>query len=172
MDHRGRVDHPSRELRAEVFDRFHAALEPLRDAGKLGGILMQFPPYVVMKPASLEYIEWAQEQLGGDEMLVEFRHRSWLEDDAKAETLAFLERRGATYVMVDAPRTEAKNLVPTVVGATSRPPTCACTVATPRPGTTAAGAPPSASTTSTRPRSWPSGRSRCGGSRRCRSGRS
>jgi len=81
---------------------------------------MQFPPYVVMKPASLEYIEWAQEQLGGDEMLVEFRHRSWLADDASAaETLAFLERRGATYVMVDAPRTEAKNLVPTVVGATS-----------------------------------------------------
>jgi uncharacterized protein YecE (DUF72 family) len=120
VDHRGRVDHPPRELRAEVFDRFHTALEPLRAAGKLGGILMQFPPYVVMKPASLEYIEWAQEQLGGDEMLVEFRHRSWLEDDARAaETLAFLESRGATYVMVDAPRTEAKNLVPTVVGATT-----------------------------------------------------
>jgi uncharacterized protein YecE (DUF72 family) len=73
-----------------------------------------------MKPASFAYLEWAQEQLGGDEMLVEFRHRSWLEnDEAAAETLAFLERRGATYVMVDAPRTDAKNLVPTVVGATS-----------------------------------------------------
>ena len=120
VDHRGRVDHPSRAIRAEVFDRFRSALEPLRDAGKLGGILMQFPPYVTRKQASLEYIEWAQEQLGGDEMLVEFRHRSWLEDDAaSAETLGFLERRGASYVMVDAPRTDAKNLVPTVVGATS-----------------------------------------------------
>jgi uncharacterized protein YecE (DUF72 family) len=120
VDHRGRVEHPSRELRAEVFDRFHSALQPLREAGKLGGILMQFPPYVTMKPASFAYMEWAQEQLGGDEMLVEFRHRSWLADDASAaETLAFLEHRGATYVMVDAPRTEAKNLVPTVVGATS-----------------------------------------------------
>ena len=120
VDHRGRVEHPSRELRAEVFDRFHSALQPLREAGKLGGILMQFPPYVTMKPASFAYMEWAQEQLGGDEMLVEFRHRSWLADDASAaETLAFLEDRGATYVMVDAPRTEAKNLVPTVVGATS-----------------------------------------------------
>jgi uncharacterized protein YecE (DUF72 family) len=119
VDHRGRVDHPSRELRAEVFDRFRAALQPLREAGKLGGILMQFPPYVTMKPASFGYLEWAQEQLGGDEMLVEFRHRSWLEDESKAETLAFLERRGLTYVMVDAPRTEAKNLVPTVVATTS-----------------------------------------------------
>ena len=34
-------------------------------------------------------------------------------------TLAFLESIGATYVMVDAPRTDAKNLVPTVIGRTS-----------------------------------------------------
>jgi uncharacterized protein YecE (DUF72 family) len=52
LDRAGRVERPSRELRAEVFARFHAALAPLRDAGKLGGILMQFPPYVVPKAAS------------------------------------------------------------------------------------------------------------------------
>jgi uncharacterized protein YecE (DUF72 family) len=51
-DHLGRVQHPSEELRREVFDRFHHALEPLRDAGKLGGILMQMPPYMVFKPSS------------------------------------------------------------------------------------------------------------------------
>jgi uncharacterized protein YecE (DUF72 family) len=119
LDDRGRVERPSRELRAEVFRRFRAALEPLREAGKLGGILMQLPPYVVLKPASIEYLEWAKEQLGGDEMMVEFRHRSWLEPDASARTLDFLRSLGATYVMVDAPRTDAKNLVPTVVGVTS-----------------------------------------------------
>ena len=119
LDDRGRVERPSRELRAEVFRRFRAALEPLREAGKLGGILMQFPPYVTLKPASVEYLEWAKEQLGGDEMMVEFRHRSWLEPGASARTLDFLRSLGATYVMVDAPRTAAKNLVPTVVGVTS-----------------------------------------------------
>ena len=46
-DGRGRVDHPSRELRAEVFRRFVEELEPLRAAGKLGGILFQLPPYIV-----------------------------------------------------------------------------------------------------------------------------
>jgi len=50
---------------------------------------------------------------------VEFRHRSWLDEDGRAETLAFLESRGLTYVIVDAPRTEARNLVPTVVARTS-----------------------------------------------------
>ncbi|HEY2072827.1 MAG TPA: DUF72 domain-containing protein [Gaiellaceae bacterium] len=120
VDERGRVDRPPRALRGEVFRRFLAALEPLRAAGKLGGILMQLPQYVVFKDRSLEYLEWAREQLGGDEMLVEFRHRSWLDDENRAETLSFLERIGATYVTVDAPKSdEAKNLVPTVPAVTS-----------------------------------------------------
>ncbi|HXY80803.1 MAG TPA: DUF72 domain-containing protein [Gaiellaceae bacterium] len=121
VDERGRVDRPPRELRGEVFRRFLDALEPLRSAGKLGGILFQLPSYVVSKESSLEYLEWARAQLGADEMLVEFRHRSWLDDDNREETLTFLERIGATYVTVDAPRSEsAKNLVPTVPAVTSR----------------------------------------------------
>jgi uncharacterized protein YecE (DUF72 family) len=120
LDERGRVDRPPRELRGEIFRRFLTALEPLRSAGRLGGILFQFPPYVVFKERSLEYLEWAGEQLGGDEMLVEFRHRSWLDEEHRAESLAFLERIGASYVTVDAPRSEtARNLVPTVVATTS-----------------------------------------------------
>ncbi len=121
-DARGRVDRPPREFRAEVFSRFHDALEPLRAAGKLGGILLQFPPYVVHKPLSLDYIEWAADQLQGDELLLEFRHRSWLDEEHRDQTLAFLEARGLTYVIVDAPKTDAKNLVPTVIGRTSDTP--------------------------------------------------
>ena len=113
VDDRGRVERPSRELRAEVFRRFLAALEPLRAAGKLGGILMQFPPYVVPKPASYEYLEWAKEQLAGHEMLVELRHKAWFEQPD--ETLSFLEARGMTYVTVDAP----PDVIPLVVGRTS-----------------------------------------------------
>jgi uncharacterized protein YecE (DUF72 family) len=119
LDNRGRVERPPREFRAEVFRRFHDALSPLRDTGKLGGILMQLPPYVVFKPASLEYLEWARGQLGGDEMLVEFRHASWLDDENRRETLAFLESHGMTYVIVDAPRTGGRNVSPTVVATTS-----------------------------------------------------
>ncbi|HEY4412752.1 MAG TPA: DUF72 domain-containing protein [Gaiellaceae bacterium] len=121
VDERGRVDRPPRELRGEVFRRFLEALGPLRSAGKLGGILLQLPSYVVFNDRSFEYLEWAREQLGGDEMLVEFRHRSWLDDDNRAETLSFLERIGATYVTVDAPKSDdAKNLVPTVPAVTSK----------------------------------------------------
>src|SRR5256885_1090138 len=118
-DARGRVDRPPREYRAAVFKRFHDALEPLRSTGKLGGILMQFPSYVVYKPASLEYLAWAKEQLAGDEMLVEFRHASWLDEENRAETLSFLEAHGMTYVIVDAPPTGGRNVLPTVAAGTS-----------------------------------------------------
>jgi uncharacterized protein YecE (DUF72 family) len=120
VDERGRVDRPPRELRAEVFRRFLEALEPLRAAGKLGGILFQLPSYIVFKEHSFDYLEWAREQLGGDTMLVEFRHRSWLEEANVEETLSFLERIGAVYVTVDAPKSDsAKNLIPTVPAVTS-----------------------------------------------------
>src|SRR5437764_7579450 len=119
FDSRGRIDRPPREFRAEIFRRFHEALEPLREERKLGGILMQFPSYIVPKPASWEYLEWAKEQLGGDEMLVEFRHAAWLDDENRAETLQFLERNHMTYVIVDAPRMEGRNVLPTVIATTS-----------------------------------------------------
>jgi uncharacterized protein YecE (DUF72 family) len=119
VDHRGRVERPSREFRAEIFRRFSEALEPLRRTDKLGGILMQFPPYVVFRDHSLEYLEWAQAQLPGDELLVEFRHASWLDEENQAATLAFLEQRGMTYVTVDAPRSGARNVLPTVVASTT-----------------------------------------------------
>ena len=119
-DDKGRVERPSREFRGEVFRRFLDALEPLRSAGKLGGILFQFPSYVVYKDASLDYLQWASEQLGDDEMLVEFRHVSWLDDEHRDDTLRFLEELHATHVIVDAPRIEgAKNVAPTVLALTS-----------------------------------------------------
>ncbi len=112
VDERGRVDRPPRELRGEVFKLFLAALEPLRAAGKLGGILMQMAPYVVPKEASYDYLTWAREQLDGYEMLIEFRHKAWFEQPE--ETLGFCEANGMTYVTVDAP------VFPLVVGRTSQ----------------------------------------------------
>jgi uncharacterized protein YecE (DUF72 family) len=119
VDNRGRVDRPPREARERVFRAFLDALQPLRDAGKLGGILFQLPPYVVWKPASLDYLEWAREQLGADEMLVEPRHRSWFAEDIRAELLRWLEQQRMSWVTVDAPKVDAGNVPATLVAATS-----------------------------------------------------
>ena len=120
-DERGRVERMPRDARAEVFRAFREMAEPIRAAGKLGGILLQLAPYVVVKPQSWEYLEWAGAQLEGYEVLVEFRHRSWFESEKQTdETLAFLERNGFANVVVDAPKSDARNLIPTVLAVTSR----------------------------------------------------
>jgi uncharacterized protein YecE (DUF72 family) len=119
VDDRGRVDRPSREARGAVFSAFLDALAPLRDAGKLGGILFQMPPYVVWKPSSLDYLAWAREQVGDDAFLFEPRHRSWFAEDVRVELLRFLEERKMTWVVVDAPKTEGKNVPDTLVATTT-----------------------------------------------------
>ena len=119
VDERDRVDRMPREVRGELVRRFREALEPADEAGKLGGILVQLAPYVVPRPPSWDYLEWLREQLPDDELLVEVRHRSWFDDEHRDETLRFLERHRMATVVVDAPRTEAKNVIPTVVAVTS-----------------------------------------------------
>ena len=120
VDERGRVDRPPRELRAEVFRRFSRALEPLRRARQA----RRDPAPVPVRTSSTSRPRSTTSSgrptsSPGDELLVEFRHRSWLDEENRAQTLSFLESRGLTYVIVDAPKTEAKNLVPTVVARTS-----------------------------------------------------
>jgi len=119
VDERGRVDRPRREARSAVFRAFLDALAPLRDTGKLGGILFQMPPYVVWKPSSLDYLEWANDQLGDDRMLFEPRHRSWFEEDVRKELLRWLEERKIAWVVVDAPKVDAKNVPETLVATTT-----------------------------------------------------
>ena len=120
VDHRGRVDRPPRDARAGVFRMFLEALEPLRGSDKLGGILFQMPPYVVWKPSSLDYLEWARDQVGDDVFLFEPRHRSWYADDIRSELLRWLEQRGMAWVVVDAPKVDAAN-VPGTLSAVTAP---------------------------------------------------
>jgi uncharacterized protein YecE (DUF72 family) len=118
-DERGRVERMPRDVRAVVFDEFKEGVEPLRSAGKLGGILLQMAPYVVFAERSFEYLEWARKQLEGYDLFVEFRHYSWFDEENRVETLSFLEANVLTNVIVDAPRSTAKNLIPTVVALTT-----------------------------------------------------
>jgi uncharacterized protein YecE (DUF72 family) len=77
------------------------------------------PPYVVWKPTSLDYLEWAREQVGDDGFLFEPRHRSWYAEDVRAELLRWLEERRMTWVVVDAPDTGGTNVPETLVAATT-----------------------------------------------------
>jgi uncharacterized protein YecE (DUF72 family) len=110
---------PDADLRRRVFERFRRELQPLRDAGKLGGILLQYPPGLRPSEQALATIAEAQELLPGDELLIEFRQRDWLAGSRQEHTLDFLADHGLTYVVVDAPRIEGPNVAETVVAHTT-----------------------------------------------------
>ena len=104
----------------DAFRAFRASLEPLELSGKLRGVLLQYHPRFTKTREALAELERAPGRLAPLVPLVEFRHRSWLEEDERAGTLAFLERAGLAYVSVDSPRTRASNVVPRVAAATHR----------------------------------------------------
>lgn len=121
---RGRVKRPSPEMVDLAFALFLEAMEPLAEAGKLGGILMQFPPFFTALDAALlddnlAYLEYARDKLGSHRMLVEFRHPSWVDESHVRETLKFLGDRDMTYVSVDAPQFPTRTTMPPLVAATS-----------------------------------------------------
>ena len=101
-----------------AWDRFLAALEPLNRAGKLGAILLQFPPWFPISRANKEYIVSCAQRVAPRRVCIEFRNRTWMTPDNQEETLGFLASNQLPYVCVDMPQGYS-NSIPPVVAATS-----------------------------------------------------
>jgi uncharacterized protein YecE (DUF72 family) len=106
------------ELAGQAWDRFLAALEPLREAGKLGAILLQFPPWFPISRSNKEYITACAERAAPRRVCVEFRNRTWMTPDNQKETLEFLTAHQLPYVCVDMPQGYPSS-IPPVLAATS-----------------------------------------------------
>jgi uncharacterized protein YecE (DUF72 family) len=119
LDRQGRILHPPPDLRRQAFAFFSGALEPLRAEGKMGLVLLQFPPYFVANEANREYIAFCTELLSPDRAAVEFRHSSWVEQNEIQNTFDLLGSLGASYVSVDEPRIEGPSALPPIAAATS-----------------------------------------------------
>ena len=106
------------KLADAAWDRFLAALEPLREAGKLGAILLQFPPWFPIGRANKQYILDCAQRVAPRRVCIEFRNRTWMTEENKEETLKFLSDHQLPYVCVDEPQ-GYPNSIPPVVAATS-----------------------------------------------------
>ena len=103
----------------QVWQRFHDALMPLHSAGKLGAVLFQFPQWFVIGRKNKEYVLECRDRLKDFRIAVEFRHKSWLEERNREETLGFLEENGLPFVCVDMPQGFDSSLPP-IAAATSK----------------------------------------------------
>ncbi|MDW3847887.1 DUF72 domain-containing protein [Micromonospora sp. BRA006-A] len=102
----------------EVWTRFLSALDPLVEAGKLGALLFQFPPWFTIKRANKQYLLEVARRCAPLRPVVEFRHASWFDGDNAEETLGFLREHDLPFVCVDMPQGH-RSSVPPVLAATA-----------------------------------------------------
>lgn len=100
---------------ADTFANFSAMVQPLRDHGKMGAILFQFPPWFTFSEERLEYFGAVREALPDDTIAVEFRHRSWLEGPNVNETKAALTDQRLAFCAVDEPQIGSGSVPPIVM---------------------------------------------------------
>lgn len=81
--HRERAD-SLEELRVEA-ENFLAGLEPLRRAGKLAALLVQFPHSFRESPGHVRWLGRIHSLFGKLPLVLEVRHRSWFTPQALAE---------------------------------------------------------------------------------------
>ena len=103
----------------QAWQRFLAALEPLRRAGKLGAILLQFPPWFPLSRANKDYILACAQRAAPRQVCVEFRNHTWMTPGNQEQTLDFLAAHRLPYVCVDMPQGYPDS-IPPVLAATAR----------------------------------------------------
>lgn len=93
-----------REIRDELWRRFSEALEPLRQAGKLGAVHFQFAPWLLRNREGLAHVRECVERMEGFTLSVEFRNQSWFDGANAGKTIDFERELGVVHTVVDGPQ--------------------------------------------------------------------
>lgn len=102
----------------EIWRRFRDAISVLRQSGKLGVVLLQFPKWFPFGNKQKDYIQECKERLRDFRLAVEFRQRTWMDEEHRDDTLHFLRKNDLVNVAVDEPQ-GLPNSIPLVPEATT-----------------------------------------------------
>jgi uncharacterized protein YecE (DUF72 family) len=106
------------DVRDEVWAAFLDGIEPLREAGQLGAVILQYPRWFFPISESRDAILEARQRLGELRSAVELRNASWFNDKNAERTLRFLGDNAIPFVIVDEPQ-GMKSSVPPIAAVTS-----------------------------------------------------
>ena len=97
----------------EVFDTFLSSIEPLREAGKFGCMLAQYPWSFSRTPENIAGLREFRDRIGDLPAVIEFRNAGWVNE----ETFGLLRELDLGFCSVDEPH--LKGLMPPIATATS-----------------------------------------------------
>lgn len=104
------ADRVPNEVLDACWERFLYGISPLREANKLGAVLLQFPPWFEATKANARRVEHARARLDGHAVSIEFRHASWGEPSRFERVVSWLRDLRAAYVCVDEPQGHANSM--------------------------------------------------------------
>src|ERR671915_439297 len=116
---RGRV-RLTPELETGLAKRLVEETSPLAEAGKLGAYLLQLTPAFGPGRHELEELDRVVEAFAPHKVAVELRHRGWVREKRRDETLAWFSERGIAFVCVDAPPGDEIPIMPSDLDAVTR----------------------------------------------------
>ncbi|MDR7416030.1 MAG: DUF72 domain-containing protein [Armatimonadota bacterium] len=99
----GREEVPE-EAQTLCWEAFLEFLRVLREDGRLGYVLFQFPRWTTFSARALQELEHIRAVLPGYRVAVEFRHRSWLAPQNREKTLDALRSLDLIYTVPDEPQ--------------------------------------------------------------------
>lgn len=88
-----------RLMEPKAVELFKQSLEPLQKAGKLAGLLAQFPYSFKLDTGSFDYVNQLGQVFGDTTLAVEFRHQSWYHQ----EVLDTFTKNQTIWVNIDQP---------------------------------------------------------------------
>ena len=84
----------------DVVRQFRQGIAPIAEAGKLSGLLAQFPSPFLPSREAREWLLYLRDRLLPYPIFFEFRNRHW----SRTEVFAFLSQENLGYCIVDLPR--------------------------------------------------------------------
>ncbi|AXF56160.1 DUF72 domain-containing protein [Salicibibacter kimchii] len=104
--------------RDELFHSYRRSIQPLVDAGKLGMVLCQFPPWFDCRAEHIKKVRYVKKMLHDVPLAIEFRHQSWYFPKNRNRVIQFLNEQDCIHTVCDEPQA-GDGSVPIVNVATS-----------------------------------------------------
>ena len=109
------------DLQEALLKIFLRSTSVLRDAGKLGVLLLQLSPAFSPRKHQLSELEPLIGMLSEHDLAIEFRNRNWATGAQLQSTIDFLRRHRVIFVSVDAPASDHFTVMPSNVDELTSP---------------------------------------------------